>query len=352
MKSRQQMLVGRRREVLPVLAILFFVLATLARPLHAEWQFGEPIMTANINEPFPVWEGEPNLSFDGLSMYFHSGMRPGPEFPVGDFYLYVATRESVEDGWRTPEPLPVELNQGGDGGPSISSDGLSLYFSRGDEMGPGLEADIYYTTRETTNSPWMNPQPVTAVNATGVADLYPDISSNELELYFSSVRAGGEGGSDIWVSRRSSTTEPWGEPESLAINTINYETAPDLSEDGLTLLFGTSPPDGVEARSTDYDLWVTHRDTLTSPWQDPTPLPDTINEFGAIFPHLSPDGSTLYFGRSLIDTSDLYLASQHADIWQAPVIPEPSSAVLLMIAVAGFACMRRSKRSRFRTGVR
>ncbi len=315
----------------------------------AQLRFGEPIKTANVNLDAPIWDQQPRTSSDGLSLYLTSRQRPGPEYPVGDFYLYVATRNSKNDPWSTPQPLPVELNQGGDGGASLSSDSLALYFSRGGEFGPSQGSDLYLATRESMEMAWNDPQPVPVVN-TGFSDIDPDISSNGLELYFASDRPGGQGNWDLWVSRRSSLLDTWSEPENLGLlNSTGTESGPDLSEDGLTLFYSSNGPDpGRPVQSGDIDLWVVNRDTLTSPWQDPVRLPDSINEFPAVGPHLSSDGSTLYFARSTLDSSDLFAAAVRLDIWQVPVVAEPSTALTGFSAVLVLACCGKRVRASIR----
>ena len=218
--------------------------------------------------------------------------------------------------------MPVELNQGGDSEPSLSSNGLSLYFGRGDEIGLARGADIFVATRATVDSPWSDPQPVPGINAASWSDLSPDISADGLEIYFSSDRPGGQGSADLWTSRRASLSDPWSEPVNLDINTSFWEAGPDLSSDGLTLFFHSWPAAKDPLEFIDVQVWASQRETLTSPWERPERLPDVINESGAICPHLSPDGSTFFFSTSLIDTTDLFEALADMDIWQVPVLSD------------------------------
>ena len=63
-----------------------------------------------------------------------------------------------------------------------------------------------------------------AVNTT-FSDSAPAVSKNGLSLYFTSVRPGGLGEGDIWVSQRSSVDEPWGPPVNvLALNSPDTDT--------------------------------------------------------------------------------------------------------------------------------
>ena len=131
-------------------------------------------------------------------------------------------------------------------------------------------------TRDSIDSAWENPGEVMGVNVSGFADITPDISSDGLELYFASNRPNGQGQYDVWVSRRGSISDPWNEPQNLNIlNTTGTEAGPDLSTDSLWLFYGSTGPDqGRPVRSYEFDLWVTHRTTLTSPWSEPMRLPE------------------------------------------------------------------------------
>src|SRR5262245_26408176 len=59
-------------------------------------------------------------------------------------------------------------------------------------------------------------------------DSSPALSKDRLSLYFQSNRPGGSGGSDIWVSQRSSVGEPWGTPVNLGavVNSIADDATP------------------------------------------------------------------------------------------------------------------------------
>lgn len=69
----------------------------------------------------------------------------------------------------------------------------------------------------------------------------PAISKNGLSLYFGSMRPGGFGASDIWVSQRASVHNPWGPPLNLGaiVNTPGVENIPALSRDGHLLSSST-----------------------------------------------------------------------------------------------------------------
>ena len=67
----------------------------------------------------------------------------------------------------------------------------------------------------------------------------PTISSNGLELYFSSERPGGLGERDLWLAMRRTIDEAWGEPVNVGptVNTSSREDGPRLSADDLSRFF-------------------------------------------------------------------------------------------------------------------
>jgi Tol biopolymer transport system component len=90
-----------------------------------------------------VDDGQPNLSRDGLELYFYSARSDVPGVPR-DNDIYVATRTSISDPWSTPINLGPAVNSGGSvTRPSLSWDGTTLYFG----STRAGSSDIYVTTR-------------------------------------------------------------------------------------------------------------------------------------------------------------------------------------------------------------
>ena len=85
-------------------------------------------------------------------------------------------------------------------GPSVSPDGLEVFFHRSVPNGP---FDIFISTRREPDLPWSTPVSLgTPVNMTTSSDAGPTRSSDGTLLYFESNRPGGLGNSDIWMSTR------------------------------------------------------------------------------------------------------------------------------------------------------
>ena len=107
------------------------------------------------------------------------------------------------------------------------------------------------------------------------------LSPNGLSLYFTSNRAGGQGGTDIWVSQRAALSSAWGAPQNLGatVNSISEEGAPAFSLDGRTMFFFSDRPGGAGLR----DIYLS---TRTDPnndfgWTAPVNLGAVINTSSA-----------------------------------------------------------------------
>jgi len=198
---------------------------------------------------------------------------------------------------------------------SVSADGLSLYFTSNRAGGSG-SWDLWMTTRETTSDPWGGAVNLGPTVNSWADEICPSISADGLELYFSDYRVTRPGGYyDLWVTKRPTRDDPWGTPVNLGdtVNSSTLEMSPFISADSLTLLFHSWRPGGVGGKD---DIWMTRRATDSDPWCTPVNLGPPINStFDDYFPSLSANGSTLYFG------SNQPGGSGGPDLWQASVIP-------------------------------
>jgi hypothetical protein len=303
---------------IPMLAMSLFGFGLLtgldAPPAYADFTFGEPVKTTSVIPVLNPGDWITCLSYDRLELYI---LRAHPGWQGGD--MLVLKRASTDEDWGPPEGLGSGINPRYDSFPfpSISRDGLTLYF---DDSRPGGYGgfDIYMTTRATKKDPWGPPVNLGPKVNSSATDGYPWISPDGLELYFVSYRSGGYGDADIWVARRSTVNSPWGDAVNLGplVNSPYPESFISLSPDGLLLFFcetssGRFRPGGYGAP----DSWMTKRTTLSDPWQIPVNLGPTVN--GASndgLARLSPDGRMLYYVSGPGDQTTLVQM-------QAPIIP-------------------------------
>ena len=291
------------------------------RSVNADFTFGEPVLFDEpVNSAGIEYFG--CISADGLEVYIDKPVSGGITSLNWD--IYMSTRETINDPWSVPASVGPTIHRGYVGGyESLSSDGLELYFSSRRPGGYGMQ-DIWVTRRAYRGAAWGAPENIGPPINTSDSDWIPWITPDGLELYFSSDRPGGYGMHDIWVAIRSTTNDEWQEPVNLGpvVNTVISDCYPCLSPDGLVLFFSDYDNISCGFRPGGHgcsDMWMTRRKSIADPWEEPVNLGSDINTSSYdSTPRLSPDGSILYFTSSRPETVAIY---QNTDIYQAPIIP-------------------------------
>jgi uncharacterized protein (TIGR02246 family) len=274
------------------LVLLGFVVGLMVgggRSAKADFTFGTPTNLGTIvNTSYN--DDHPSISADSLSLFFMS-RRPGG---YGNGDIWVVTRETKDDEWGTPMNLGSTVNtSSGDWGPSISADGLSLYFSSNRPGGYG-GWDVWLTTRATVSDLWGTPVNLGPTVNTSGDDACPSVTPDGLSFYFSSTRPDGSGEADLWVTMRSTADDNWSTPVNLGptVNTSAWDNWPNISADSCTLIFTSTRSGGYS----EWDLWITRRATKEDDWGEPVNLGPAVNSSASeAAPCISVDGSTLYF---------------------------------------------------------
>ena len=162
------------------------------------------------------------------------------------------------------------------------------------------------------------------------------ISKDGLTLIFSSNRHKGDAKSqdrDLYVSKRVSVGDAWGEPTPLAIlNSEFWDSCPALSLDEHRLYFTSARQDSSGCGG--HDIWVSHRRDRRDDfgWEAPVNLGCELDGYvnsGAsdLFPTFFEDESgrvLMYFGSTRAGTSgpmDLYQSEMMADGTFGPATP-------------------------------
>lgn len=256
----------------------------------------------------PTKDNSPSISADGLELYFGSQRSGG----YGWWDLWVSTRPDINAEWESPTNLGPEINDWRfEGAPCLSYDGLSLYYNATRDW----SFDIYLTMRATRGDDWGAPVKIRPFDS-GYGTV-PAISSDGLQLFFADydeLLPGGFGSADLWTLVRPTLSDPWGSPVNLGqlVNSPSVEYDPGISADGLVLLFESDRPGGLGGS----DIWMTIRKTTDDNWDAPVNLGSTINTvYGDGGPSISADGRTLYFHSSRPG------GHGETDLWQAPIEP-------------------------------
>jgi len=276
---------------------------------RADFLYGTPTRVPNVNTD-SAEESQPQISRDGLELYFLSARRDAQG--ESSYNIWVSKRSTTREPWPAPTKLDAPVNTtGAETSPSLSADGLELYFSNG-------YVDLWVSTRATKNDPWGQPVKLGPPVNSEYAEDCPCISADGLSLYFISDRPGGGNNSDIFVTTRTSKNSPWGEPVNLGpnVNSSQYEYTPFISPDGLMLFFSRG--------FSKAHVYVCTRRTTADPW-GPAEFFAPVNSGTDVRPNspgsaewnlsFSQEDSTLYFGRC----TDLF--SNDKDIWQVKMTP-------------------------------
>ncbi len=291
---------------------LVLALCLAVKIAKADFTFGTPTNLGPIVNSSSSDSGV-SISADDLTIFFTSN-RPGG---MGGPDIWITTRETTVDEWEDPENLGATVNSSReDANPDISADGLELYFQSYRPGGYG-NSDLWVARRTTTNDVWGEPVNLGLTVNSSQAEYDPCISADGLELYFNSDKPGGSGVNDIWVTMRATKEDPWGEPVNLGpiVNSSTNEASAEISYDGLMLFFPSQRTGGYGGG----DLWVTRRKTRDDAWRLPVNLgPKVSTAYSEFSPSISADGLWLYF----CDWPSPRPGGHGGeDLWQVPIIP-------------------------------
>jgi len=180
--------------------------------------------------------------------------------------------------------------------------------------------DICVSTRESIGGAWSAPTPLpNPPNTPELREGGPCPTADGLTLYYQ-VMAGG-GPRDIWFVTRPDLTSPWQDPTPLPanINTEYSDYCPTISADGLMFFLSSDRPGGYGGT----DIYVCTRASTDAPWSDPVNLGETVNTSADEGPNsVSCDGRTLYLNSNRpggYGESDIYCTTYVGGEWTTPV---------------------------------
>jgi hypothetical protein len=214
------------------------------------------------------------------------------------------------------EPL-TELNTDGDENwINLSADELVALVVRA-PAGTGPDGrDVFRTTRATRTSPFGPLQPITEINTAREED-NPTLTADGLALYFHRTPEGAPlSVANLWVARRATTTSPFDASPLSQFNTDLPENDPFVTPDERTLYF-TSYRDAGHARL--------FRSRWTGSEFGPPTILSNLEVFDAgtslIQAVPSSDGLVLYFAALMESGSDIFVATRAtpADEFGSPI---------------------------------
>jgi outer membrane protein OmpA-like peptidoglycan-associated protein/Tol biopolymer transport system component len=272
------------------------------KPL-GNYKFEPRNLGENVNSRYS--EYFPTLTIDGKELVFTRRVGNTNE----DFYS--ASRHDTS--WSVANALPGNINSpSNEGAQNISQDGQWLIFT-GCNFPEGFgSCDLYISYL--TNSGWSAPENLGNKINTEAWETAPSLSPDKRELYFTSNRAGGFGGSDIYISKRLANGS-WSEPQNAGpeINTKGDESCPFIHADNQTLYFTSNGHLGYGGE----DLFLVRKNADGS-WSKAINLGypiNTIENEGSL--SVASDGTTAYYASDRSDSRgglDLYSFQLRDDI--------------------------------------
>lgn len=260
--------------------------------------FGAPILLPGVNTA--ATEGGPRLTADELTLYFSRGLAGSVS------NLFVARRSSATAPFESPLPLTTTDSSFNEYDPTTLTE-LTIFFTSEDR--PEGD-DIWVATRPSTVTPFGPPSALAAPLNSGSSDAEPFLRADGTELWFASNRPGGAGGYDIY--RAGAAGESFGSPQRVPeISSAADDYTPTLSADGLSIFFSSTRTDGDAQGGP--DIWTASRAQATDSLSDLSDV-SILNSASADFPGwLSQDGCRLYMSSTRPGGpggEDIYIATR------------------------------------------
>jgi len=266
---------------------------------------GDPPLTCDPTKPFGT-----AVLVDGLTSSSEDGsLRLSPDEKTAYFFsarsghqlLYTASRSRVFDPFDHVAVL-ANVNTGNQYNPSITADGLTLFFASFRAEGVG-DNDIYQATRSTTATPdFGDVHPAPNVNTLS-SEVQPYVAHDGTTLYFNRTVASRA------TLFRATGSVAGGFRNAGAITELVgplNDSDPVPSADGLTLFWSSDRPNGAG----DLDVWQAQRPTTSDPFQNPAPVV-SVNTAGLDAPSdISANGCRLYMTSTRNGRTGIYVATR------------------------------------------
>lgn len=217
--------------------------------------------------------------------------------------------------------LPTNINHKSKNNiyPALSGDGKTMLFSsdytKDDEL--GLMISAYVGGR------WQDPKEVEAIGPSRINNIGGySLNNDGKTIWFSSKRADGVGGFDVWYSNK--TSSGWSRPANPGkpLNSEGHDGNPSISPDGERLYFMRCKK---MSRSGSEGCKIFYSDKNHSPgrpWKDPVELPANLNLGNTVSPRIFSDNRTMVFssdrpgGKGKLD---VWMTRKDDENWSDPV---------------------------------
>ena len=248
------------------------------------------LVNSSVSEYFP------SLTIDGSKLIFTRRVNNTNE----DFYM----SDKTGGEWSNATPLAGQINTlQNEGGQQISQDGKWLVYAGCNFEDSYGGCDIYISYM--SGGSWGLRENIGNAINSEYWESTPCFSPDKNDLYFSSNRPGGIGGSDIYVSHRLANGE-WSKAENLGAgtNTAGDESFPFMHADNETLYFTSNGLEGYGGT----DIFLTKKSNagFSAPINIGFPI-NTISNEGSMV--VTADGKKAFYASDRSDSKgglDIY----------------------------------------------
>jgi len=228
-----------------------------------------------------------------ITEYKTSALRALPQIKAGTELLNKPVKVTINNLG------PVINGKEGDYFPSVTADESMLIFtSRRAGSTGGLDKDgkydedLWYCDKDTVTGKWGTPknfgQPVNTKNNNGIASFTGD---GQFVVCARCNEPDGSGSCDLYGATLVGNT--WKAPVNMGtqVNSKDWDAQVSISADGKTLVWCSMREGGFGNE----DMWISKKKEDGN-WTAPKNLGNVVNTSGSEFaPYLHPDGKTLYF---------------------------------------------------------
>ncbi|MEI6122110.1 MAG: OmpA family protein [Bacteroidota bacterium] len=224
--------------------------------------------------------------------------------------LYITTLDK-KGAWSEPLPADENINTPqSEGSAWLNKKANVIYFTRCPLIKKTkLGCQIYYSKKQGRG--WDLPDTLKLNTDMSVFIGHPTLDEEELTIYFTSNMPGGQGGTDIWMAKRTKKTKPFDKPVNLGptINTSENEAFPYLRDDG-ALYFSSNGYERLGMGGLDIFKTTFENGKWTTPENLKFPLNSAADDFGIIFKGTKEEGylsSNRNGGKGIDDIYYFYL---------------------------------------------
>jgi hypothetical protein len=199
--------------------------------------FGGAVPATGVNSADA--EGTAFLGGDALTLYFFSDRGGGP----GGRDIYRATRSDVLSDFASVRAVDGVNGAADDHMPWLAPDELTLYFAS-NRAANAEGSNLWLARRNSAQDGFEPPLEMPVVNSSE-RDISPTLSADQRILFFCSDRDGGAGSDNVWMATREDADSNFGPPEPVPIiNASSSELNVALSADGREVIFSSNRDGG------------------------------------------------------------------------------------------------------------